>query len=344
MLSDAVIGRLRGVVELPDTGGSRYEIIGRIGEGGMGAVYLARDRELGREVALKVLRAPDPTPEERVRILREARILAALEHPGIVPVHDVGTLADGRVFYVMKRVRGERLDAFARAPRPLPELLRVFHHVCDAVAFAHAAGVIHRDLKPQNVMLGAFGEVLVLDWGVAKVGPHGSTADAAGGTVAPHFGVASAPPMDARLASDDTLTGTVLGTPGYMAPEQMTGEGSLADPRIDVFGLGRLLYFMLVGDHPTADPSGQPRWRELPAPLRSICARAGATDPGSRYRSASELAADIRRYLDGLAVTAHRETVFARARRIAYRYRTPILLVLAYLVMRVVLVLAFPKP
>src|SRR5687767_169132 len=127
---------LRELVERPDTGAaSRYEILDRIGEGGMGAVYRARDRELGREVALKVLRAPAPSAEERARLLREARVLAGLEHPGVVPVHDVGVLADGRPFYVMKHVRGERLDAYARAGRPLAELLRVFRQVCDAVAF-----------------------------------------------------------------------------------------------------------------------------------------------------------------------------------------------------------------
>jgi serine/threonine-protein kinase len=358
-LSDAAIGRLRDVVELPDSGDSRYEIIERIGEGGMGAVYLARDRELGREVALKVLRAPEPTADERARLLREARILAVLEHPGIVPVHDVGTLADGRVFYVMKRVRGERLDAFARAPRPLPELLRVFLQVCDAVGFAHAAGVIHRDLKPQNVMIGPFGEVLVLDWGVAK----GSAGMVAGGELPdstrsrragreaetrPDESAdrSAAAPANAAVVTDtrsvETAPGTVLGTPGYMAPEQLAGERSAVDPRTDVYGLGGTLYFMLTGEHPAAGPIDDPRWRRVPAALRSICARARAADPSHRYPTASELAADIARYLDGLPVSAHRETVVARARRIAYKYRTPILLVLAYLVMRVLLLLAFP--
>src|SRR5207248_7961699 len=199
---------------------SRYEIGEQIGEGGMGAVYLAHDRELNRDVALKVLRAPIPTDDERMRILREARILASLEHPGIVPVHDVGALPDGRLFYVMKRVRGERLDDFARNERSRSELLRLFLQVCDAVAFAHAAGVIHRDLKPQNIMLGAFGEVLVLDWGLAKqIGeqtPAQPMQDSAGEIPA------------------DTGHGTVLGTPGFMAPEQARGDVALIDERSDV--------------------------------------------------------------------------------------------------------------
>jgi len=171
-LTDVAVEHLREIVlqPTPVASGRRYEIGQIIGEGGMGVVYLAHDRELDRDVALKVLRNPIPTGEERERLLHEARILASLEHPGIVPVHDVGTLSDGRVFYVMKHVRGDRLDEFARANRSRAELLRVFLQVCDAVAFAHAAGIVHRDLKPQNVMLGAFGEVLVLDWGIAKSG------------------------------------------------------------------------------------------------------------------------------------------------------------------------------
>jgi serine/threonine protein kinase len=291
----------------------------------MGAVYLARDRELGREVALKVLRAPEPTAGERARILREARILASLEHPGIVPVHDLGVLPDGRVFYVMKHVRGERLDAFARGARPLPELLRVFRQVCDAVAFAHASGVIHRDLKPQNVMLGAFGEVLVLDWGVAKArGVAEPTPPAA---------VASA----AREgASGDTTTGTVLGTPGYMAPEQLVGSALAVDERADLYGLGGILYFLLTGEHPAAPP--HERWPELPPALRAICERARATDPHARYQSASDLAADVANYLAALPVAAHREGVLERTRRIASRHRTALLLILAYLAMRVALI------
>ena len=248
-LSDAAIAGLREIVKRPASD-SRYEIGEQIGEGGMGAVYLAHDRELNRDVALKVLRAPIPTDDERMRILREARILASLEHPGIVPVHDVGALPDGRLFYVMKRVRGERLDDFARSGRSRPELLRVFLQVCDAVAFAHAAGVIHRDLKPQNIMLGAFGEVLVLDWGVAKSRVHVLLPAEQGETL--------------RTADGPTtVSGTAAGTPGYMAPEQLRGA---ADERVDVFGLGGILFFLLTREHPTLTEG---RWndaRGVPAP------------------------------------------------------------------------------
>ena len=322
-LSDSVVARLRDLVERPDVASTRYEIVERIGEGGMGVVYLARDRELGREVALKVLRTPNPSTDERDRILREARILASLEHPGIAPVHDVGVLPDGRVFYVMKRIRGERLDGVARTGRSRAELLRLFRQVCDAVAFAHAAGVIHRDLKPQNVMLGAFGEVLVLDWGVAKL---------RGRAVEP-------PPVSATrpVDDDDTSPGAVMGTPGYMAPEQLAGQSSTVDERADVYGLGGILCFLLTGEHPPAGlPQGE-RWLTVPPPLRAICERARAAVPDTRYRSASDLAADVANYLDALPVTAHREGFLERTRRVAARHRIALLLVLAYLVMRVTL-------
>ena len=313
-LSDTALARLRALVEQPAEH-ARYEIGELIGEGGMGSVYVARDHELDRDVALKVLRDPAPTAEERERILREARILASLEHPGIVPVHDVGTLPDGRIFYVMKRVRGERFDDFVRGPRSRTELLRAFLQVCDAVAFAHAAGVIHRDLKPQNVMLGAFGEVLVLDWGVAKTSrPSPRASEAAAKSAA--------------------------GTPGYMAPEQIDGE---ADERADVYGLGGLLFFLLTGEHPSAAPETADKWATgaiVPPPaLRAICERARAADPATRYQSVASMAADVANYLDALPVAAHAEGMVERARRIAVRHRTAILLVLAYLVIRVALLL-----
>ena len=318
-LSDASLARLREVIERPGSD-ARYEIGERIGEGGMGAVYLAHDHELDRDVALKVLRAPVPTDDERLGILREARILASLEHPGIVPVHDVGTLPDGRIFYVMKRVRGDRLDDFARNERSRSELLRLFLQVCDAVAFAHAAGVIHRDLKPQNIMLGAFGEVLVLDWGVAKSHAHPlATADLRGSP---------------RTDEPTTASGTAAGTPGYMAPEQLHGA---ADDRVDVFGLGGILYYLLTRRHPTPLPEPSAAAFDVPAPLRAICERARAIDPASRYQSVAALADDVANYLDALPVAAHKESIAERLRRVAARHRTAILLVVAYLVMRVAL-------
>lgn len=331
-LSDNAVARLQDIVEYPSISGSRYEIVDRVGEGAMGAVYLAHDRWLHRDVALKVLRAPTPTIEECARLRREAHVLASLEHPGIVPVHDVGTLEDGRVFYVMKRVRGERLDEFARMLPPRTEVLRVFLQVCDAVSFAHAAGVIHRDLKPQNIMLGPFGEVLVLDWGVAKVRDSSLLSDSR------RYG------PDASHSQPSTGTGVAIGTPGYMAPEQMTG---VADERSDIYGLGGVLIFLLAGKHPRSVLSGfdevpEPLLRDAPAPLRAICARARAADSANRYRTVAELRTDIAAYLAAMPVAAHREGFVERARRLAGRHRTALLLVAAYLLMRVAL-LAFVR-
>ena len=166
-LSDAALRHLREISDQPDLTGTPYALVETLGRGGMGAVYLAHDSRLDREVALKVVQLPEGKGDLD-RLLLEARVLAQLEHPGIVPVHDAGVLPDGRAFYVMKHVRGYGLDEYARTA-PLPERLRAFERICEAVAFAHAHGVIHRDLKPENVMVGPFGEVLVMDWGVAKV-------------------------------------------------------------------------------------------------------------------------------------------------------------------------------
>lgn len=211
-LGDATLEHLRDVAEWPDLG-ERYEVTRRLGQGGMGAVYGVRDRLLDREVAVKVLADVEPSRELADRLLAEAKILGRLEHPGIVPVHDAGVLADGRVFYVMKLVRGERLDA-ALSSRSLGDRLELFVRICEAVSFAHAHGVVHRDLKPENIMLGSFGEVLVMDWGVAT--PAGS-----------------APRNEAAV-----------GTPGYMAPEQQANDAAV-DARADVYALGVILEGML---------------------------------------------------------------------------------------------------
>src|SRR4029077_18171260 len=168
-LSDEAIARLQKGNALPALAGTRYRVIERVGGGGMGTVYLAEDSVLGRRVALKILDLPDLRADLRARLLREAQMLGRVEHPGIVPVHDAGTLADGLAFYAMKFVEGERLDMLARRIDAIPDRLRIFQRICEAVAFAHARGILHRDLKPENVMVGPFGEVLVMDWGVAKI-------------------------------------------------------------------------------------------------------------------------------------------------------------------------------
>ena len=321
-LSDAALRRLRDAADTPDLTGTKYEIVGRIGQGGMGTVYRARDRELGREIALKVVRLPEGAPDIAARMMREARTLARLEHPGIVPVHDVGTMADGRVFYAMKLVRGSPLHELSATS--LAERLAIVERVCEAVAFAHAHGVIHRDLKPQNVMVGAFGEVLVMDWGVAKVV----------GDATSSLGVGSVPGTD-NPAEPSTGHGVVLGTPGYMAPEQAAGEPSLVDGRADVYAIGALLRDLCRTEKDAAHPDGS---RDVPRPLRAIIRRAMAPDPVDRYADVTALARDVAAFRAGDRVTAHKENLVERARRLAVRHRTPILLVLAYLLMRLTFV------
>jgi eukaryotic-like serine/threonine-protein kinase len=165
-LSDQVVARLRETVDAPDLTGTRYRLDRPIGRGGMGAVYAVFDEWLGRDVALKVLTLPDQSE----RLIAEARVAAQLEHPGILPLYDAGTLDDGRAYYTMKLVDGVHLDDYARERTPLSDRLRVFQKLCDAVAFAHSRGVAHSDLKPANIMVGRFGEVVVMDWGIGVAG------------------------------------------------------------------------------------------------------------------------------------------------------------------------------
>ena len=314
-LSDATLARLAEVMEAPDLAGTKYELRGRVGRGGMGTVWRAYDRELGREVALKVMNGPDPRPGGEARLRTEAQVLARLEHPGLVPVHDLGTLPDGRLFYAMKLVRGRRLDEHVRDLRSAAARLRVFERICEAVAFAHAHGVIHRDLKPPNVMVGPFGEVLVLDWGVAKV-----LADAEPAVV-PAVDPPAARGVDVDAATL-TAAGTVLGTPGYMAPEQARGESAVG-VAADVYALGALLCFLAGEDPPRA--------------LAAVIARARAPRPEDRYPAVGALQEDIARFLSDLPVSAYAERPLERARRLAAKYRAPLVLVLAYLVMRALL-------
>ena len=211
-ISDNAVAHLRAVAELPDFSGTRYRIEREIARGGMGVVYEADDVELQRRVAIKVLASELASVPAVARMRAEARTMARLEHPGIVPLYDAGLLPDGRLWYAMKLVRGRRLDELIAAP---PELLRVFLRICEAVSFAHANGVVHCDLKPENVMLGDFGEVLVMDWGVAR---------AAG-------------------ASE-----VIAGTRGFMAPEQE--RGTSIDASTDVFALGAMLRTILPAKLP----------------------------------------------------------------------------------------------
>jgi serine/threonine protein kinase len=229
----------------PDDRSDRFELIGEIARGGMGAVLKGRDPNLGRDLVVKVLLEKHRSPPELVRrFVEEAQIAGQLQHPGIVPVYEMGTFADQRPYFAMKLVKGHTLARMLKdRPDPaydLPTFIGIFEAVCQTMAYTHSRGVIHRDLKPSNVMVGSFGEVQVMDWSLAKVLPRrGVTDDKATGV----------PPADetiiatarSRSRSDHTETDGALGTPSYMAPEQARGEVEATDERSDVSALGSIL-------------------------------------------------------------------------------------------------------
>ena len=239
--------------EMPDFAdrGARLQLFGEIARGGMGIVLKGRDPDLGRDVAVKVLLdSHRDNPDLVRRFVEEAQIGGQLQHPGIVPIYELGAFADRRPFFAMKLVKGRTLSSLLAErtdpARDFPRFLSLFESICQTMAYAHARGVIHRDLKPSNVMVGSFGEVQVMDWGLAKVLPRGGAADDAhAGVTRPSETVIAT----ARSASDSdrSQAGSVLGTPSYMAPEQARGEIDRLDERCDVFALGSILCELLTG-------------------------------------------------------------------------------------------------
>jgi tRNA A-37 threonylcarbamoyl transferase component Bud32 len=297
----------------------RYTLIRLHATGGSGRIWLAWDDHLGREVALKELREEHARdPRHWSRLLREARVTSQLEHPGVVAVYELGQRPGSRQpFYTMRFVKGRTLTRAARAyhrqraagetsPRGLLPLLHAFVMVCDTVAYAHARGVIHRDLKGQNVLLGEQGEVLVLDWGLAEVlGPETCATETPGVVVDPD----SVPPPG---------VGQVLGTPPYMAPEQAAGWADRIDHRSDVYGLGAILYEILTGRPPFAGSDTEeilskvleeeplpPHqvWPDVPPVLEAVCLRALSKKPADRYAAACDLAGAVRHWLGPVHAT-----------------------------------------
>jgi eukaryotic-like serine/threonine-protein kinase len=324
-LSHSAMQHLRELVDWPDLSGTPYDAVDVIGRGGMAAVYRAYDRRLDRYVAIKVTSTARADDATLAGALHEARVLSRLEHPGIVPVHDCGTLPDGRVYSVMRLVQGRRLDQYALDPQTsLTSRLEAFERVCETVAFAHAAEVLHRDLKPENIMVGAFGEVLVLDWGIAKAGPVGLV-DASEGE--PPASGQSSPPLEGTVGK--------LGTPGFSAPEQLSGHGASVDVRADVYALGAILRFVTrpISSSATAGDDG-PSTPAQPRALRAIIAKACAIDPADRYASVLDLAADMAHFRAQEPVRAHPERWWERGWRVGVKHRALVLLVLAYLLMR----------
>jgi len=322
--------------------GLRFRILRPYAEGGLGKVSVAVDEELHREVALKELKSFNAdNPESRARFLLEAEISGGLEHPGIVPVYGLGQYADGRPFYAMRFIRGDNLkdaiERFHKAEKPgrdpgersleFRKLLGRFVDVCQAVHYAHSRGVLHRDLKPGNIMLGRYGETLVVDWGLAKAaGRPESFSETGESTLRPFSGSGSAP----------TEMGRALGTPEYMSPEQAEGRWDQVGPAADVYSLGATLYCILVGKPAFAREEvgetlkkvrqgqfSRPREvsRSVDRGLEAICLKAMALKLEGRYSTAAALAEDIEHWLADEPVSARRDPIPVRVRRFARRNR-----------------------
>jgi serine/threonine protein kinase len=281
----------------------RYVLDREIGHGGMGRVFAGRDLRLDRTVAIKMLRTQDAALA--IRFEREVKLAARLQHPGVVPVYDAGFWPSGEPFLVMKLVLGQSLaraikDADTRADRLalLPQVIAA----AEAVAYAHDQGIVHRDLKPSNILVGAFGETVVVDWGLAKDLKVNAAAEG---------DLPSPLPSSARAG--DTATGAVVGTPSYMSPEQAAGQA--VDPRADVYALGAILHYVLAGTAPHPSTALTSLETRLPPDLLAIVDKALAADPGRRYPSAFELADDLKRFAGGQLVAARRYSPLARAGR-----------------------------
>ncbi len=329
----------------PMTAPEKYEYLQALGAGGMGEVVRAWDRDLHRFVAVKRLRAMSDSREAVLRFVKEAQITGKLEHPNIVPIHDMGLDSQGRVYFSLKLIEGESLKSIVEKRKTNQELapgrrykdvyttlamIEIFIAVCQAVAYAHSKGVIHRDLKPENIMLGRYGEVLVVDWGIAKVFDAGTPVEEQ-----------KTIPLTAlnALAPEASIEGSVAGTPAYMPPEQAQGQVQSIDTRSDIYALGAVLYHMISGRPPyegnstldvlkkvqTSAPkpltAGTVGFHPVPRELKAICAKAMSRGPEERYATAEALRDDLQAYLEHMPVKASPMTPWQRFQKWLKRNR-----------------------
>jgi serine/threonine-protein kinase len=371
---DSGAGRDGGPPAESDVAGQRFRIVRPHAEGGLGIIYRAHDGELRREVALKEIQPRFATrPEERARFLREAEITGSLEHPAIVPVYSLGRYPDGRPYYAMRLIQGKTLkeaieefhqeagegkeiDSGSRL-LALRKLLDRFRTVCEALAYAHSRGILHRDVKPHNILIGPYYETFLVDWGLAKCmgladtppvveEPSSRPIPAGGSDETVDRGQAGS----GAEGSDATAAGSIVGTPAYMSPEQAEGWSERVGPASDVYGLGATLYHLLTG-RPAFEGSAMEvlakvRRGEFPAPrsvrrdvpraLEAVCLKAMALRPEDRYASAGGLCDDLERWQADEPVTAWREPWPLRARRWARRHQVVLIAASAALLLTTV--------
>ncbi|MFC1523451.1 SUMF1/EgtB/PvdO family nonheme iron enzyme [Thermodesulfobacteriota bacterium] len=309
----------------------KYIFSQEIGRGGMGAVFETVDQDICRKVAMKVLLPGKEKETFFVRqFLEEAQIAGQLEHPNIVPVHEIGLDEKSNIYFTMKLVKGEDLNSILakladgdqayQSRYGLGTLIQIFMKVCDGMGYAHSQGVLHRDLKPQNIMVGEFGEVMIMDWGVAKILGRDGEKVSTDSTAEPEGVV--------REPADD---GMIVGTPSYMSPEQAAGQTMLLDERSDVFSLGAILYKILTGKNlyegkmseqleqarqaRPVPPSLKAPEKEIPAELSAICEKAMSPEMDSRYDGAVAVKKDLQLFLDGKSVSAKKDALFTRCRK-----------------------------
>jgi eukaryotic-like serine/threonine-protein kinase len=293
-------------VPAPAGGNARYVLDHEIARGGMGRVFEGRDVRLQRTVAIKMLRAQDAALVARFE--REVKLAARLQHPGVVPVYDAGFWPGGEPFLVMKLVLGQSLARVIRDADTRADRLALLPHViaaAEAIAYAHDQGIVHRDLKPSNILVGAFGETVVVDWGLAK--------DLRASEAAEPEGEAAA-----RLVPGDTAAGAIVGTPSYMPPEQAAGQP--VDRRADVYALGAILHYVLAGTPPAQATPLAKLEPGLSPDLLAIVNKALTADVAGRYPSAFELADDLKRFAGGQLVAARAYSPGARVVRLVARH------------------------